>query len=317
MRCEKIDSNPSMLTPLVVYRCYEKTRLIKTHKFLNKTITTADGKPFNIIVTYARKAWLNGPIMAKWLQQVYYPHLQSTGLDVSKSILFMDNCSAHRTEECMGFFSQTGVGYEFFPPHCTPILQPLDQTVNREFKREYEKEWARWFQNTGCFGRTPAGNRKAATEKEVNEWVANALSRITAHKVRMSWQKSTCAPPHLLHLPGTCWRRVLGYLPASQTVPLVPLFHRHRSYYSGSHFRFPVAVGGEDKEEEEEDEQEGDEDAEDESMDAGGEGGTQSWEVVQDVPLHSLYDVGPPPPGVPTGRLRLLPRALLIMSRGK
>jgi transposase len=175
-----IDFQGRMLTPLVVYRCYEKKKLVKTHQFFKKTIM-ADGKPFDIWVTYARKAWLNATIMVKWLEQVYIPHLQATGQDISKSILFLDNCSAHKTEECLAFFSLAGVGYEFFPPHCTPILQPLDQTVNREFKREYEKEWAKWFQETGCFGRTPKGNRKAATEDEVNVWVAHKMSIVLPH----------------------------------------------------------------------------------------------------------------------------------------
>ena len=311
-----IDFQGRLLAPLVVYRCYEKKKLMKTHQFFKKTIITADGKPFDMWVTYARKAWLNGAIMAKWLQQVYHPHLQGTGQDISKSILFMDNCSAHKTEESMTFFSQAGVGYEFFPPHCTPILQPLDQTVNREFKREYEKEWAKWFQETGCFGRTPKGNRKAATNDEVNVWVANALSRVTAHMVRVSWEKSTCTPPHLLHLPDACWRRVLGCLPASQTVPLLPLLRRHRDYYSGSHFRCPVAVADRDKEEEEEEEKkekETDTAAEDEETDIGEESEVQSWQWVQDVPLTSLYNEVLPPPGVPSWRLRLHPQALLIV----
>ena len=307
-----VDFQGRMLTPLVVYRCYETKKFVKTHNIFKKTIITTDGKPFDIWVTYARKAWLNGTIMAKWLEQVYLPHLRATGLDISKFILFMDNCSAHRTDEAMAFFQQAGVGYEFFPPHCTPILQPLDQTVNREFKREYEKEWAKWFQETGCFGRTPKGNRKAATEDEVNVWVANALSRITPHMVRVSWEKCTCAPPHLLHLPETCWRRVLNYLPASQTVPLLPLLRRHRSYYSGSHFRFPVAVGDRDKEEEEK-EKEAEE--EDETMATEKDSGAPSWEVVEEVSLTSLYDVVSPPPGVSTGRLRLHPQALLIVRR--
>lgn len=311
-----IDFQGRMLTPLVVYRCYEKVKFVKTHQFFKKTIITTDGKPFHMWVTYARKAWLNGPIMAKWLQEVYHPHLQSTGQDISQSILFMDNCSAHRTDESMAFFQQKGVGYEFFPPHCTPILQPLDQTVNREFKREYEREWAKWFQETGCFGRTPQGNRKAATEDEVNVWVANALSRITPHMVRVSWQNSTCTPPHLMHLPETCWRRVLGYLPASQLVPLLPLLRRHRSYYSGNQFHFPVVerVAEEEKEEETEEEKEGDTEAEDEAMAVEEQRGAQSWQIVQEVPLTSLYNVVPSPPGVPTGRLRLHPQALLIVK---
>jgi hypothetical protein len=290
-------------------------KFVKTHQFFKKTIITSDGKPFDIVVTYARKAWLNGTIMAKWLMEVYHPHLQTTGLDISKSILFMDNCSAHRTDESMAFFQQAGVGYEFFPPHCTPILQPLDQTVNREFKREYEREWAKWFQETGCLGRTPKGNRKAATEDEVNVWVANALSRITPHMVRVSWQNSTCSPPHLMHLPEVCWKKALGYLPARQLIPLLPRLTRHRRYYSGKHFQFPVAERDRvEEEEEEEKEKEADTEAEDEEMVTEEDSGAQQWQVVQEVPLTSLYNILPSPPGVTTGRLRLHPQALLIVK---
>ena len=165
--------------------------------------------------------------------------------------------------------------------------------------REYEKEWAKWFQETGCFGRTPKGNRKAATEDEVNVWLASALSRITPHMVRVSWEKSTCAPLHLMHLPESCWRRVLDYLPASQTVPLLPVLRRHRSYYSGSHFRFPVTVAERDREEEEKESN-----AEDEEMDTEDESAADELQVVQEVPLTLLYDVMPSPPCIPTRRLR-------------
>ena len=169
----------------------------------------------------------------------------------------MDNCSAHKTEEVIAVLQQANMRHEFFPPHCTPILQPLDQTVNREFKREYEKEWARWFQERGCLGRTPMGNRKAATEEEVNVWVASALSRITPHMVRVSWEKSTCAAPHLMHLPATPWQSVLSFLPTAQQICLTPLLNSHRSFYDGSRFRFPVAVSrGQREEESESDEEE-------------------------------------------------------------
>ena len=43
------------------------------------------------------------------------------------------------------------------------------------------------------------------------------------------------------------------------------------------------------------------------------ESGAASWQVVQEVPLTSLYNVVSPPPGEPTGRLRLHPQALLIV----
>jgi hypothetical protein len=101
---------------------------------------------------------------------------------------------------------------------------------------------------------------------------------------------------------------VLDYLPASQLIPLLPLLKRHRTYYSGSHFRFPVAVATRAREEEEKELE-----AEDEEMATEDESAADELQVVQEVPLTSLYDVVPSPPGVPTGRLRLHPQALLIV----
>jgi hypothetical protein len=303
-----------MLIPLIIHRCYEEKVFVKTHQFFRRTILTTTGQPFDVWVTYTRKAWLNGPIMSKWLELVYLSHLSAIGQDTSKSILFMNNCSAHKTDECIAVIQQAGVGHEFFPPHCTPILQPLDQTVNREFKREYEKEWAKWFQETGCLGRTPKGNRKAATEDEVNVWVATALSRITPHMVRVSWEKSTCAPPHLMRLPEACWKHVVSFLPAVQLVPLLPLLTRHRSYYDGSRFRFPVADRKRRREEGEKEVADCESEAEDEEMQTDKESQARPWEIVEQVSLTQLYNTVPaPPPGVSTGRLRLHPQALLIV----
>ena len=143
----------------------------------------------------------------------------------------------------------------FFPPHFTPRLQPLDQAMNREFKRHYSAQWAEWFQTIGCFGRTPKANRKAVTEDEADRWVANALSLCTAHIGRVSWYRSTCAAPHLLQLPAELWRRVLDYLPASQTVPLVPLTQHHRRYYSAVDYKFLAAAGDREEERKEEEEE--------------------------------------------------------------
>ena len=296
-----IDFQGRMVTPLVVYPCNEKKKLVKTHQSFRKTITLKTGKSFEMLVTYARKAWLNSAIMAKWLAEVYHPHLLSTGQDLTQSILFMDNCSVHRTEECLAFFHRTGTRYEFFPPHFTPLLQPLDQAVNREFKREYSVEWAEWYQTIGCFGRTPKGNRKAATQDEVSRWVANALSRLTPHIGRVSWARSTHTAHHLLHLPVVLWQRVLSYLPASQTVTLSSLMQRHRRYYSGVDYRFPAVAGSRDREQEKrKSEEEGMEEEREE----------QEWGIVS---VDSLYDVTSLPAGVEAGTLRLHPRALLLM----
>jgi hypothetical protein len=69
-----------------------------------------------------------------------------------------------------------------------------------------------------------------------------------------------------------------------------------------------VAVAERDREEEEKELK-----AEDEEMATEDESAANELQVVQEVPLTSLYDVVPSPPGVPISRLRLHPQALLIV----
>ena len=96
---------------------------------------------------------------------------------------------------------------------------------------------------------------------------------------------------------------MLNYLPASQTVSLLPLMQHHRRYYSAADYRFPVAAGDRGRKERKEDEE----------AEMAEEKGDEEWQVVQGVSLDSLYDVVPLPPGVEAGRLRLHPQALLIV----
>jgi hypothetical protein len=70
-----------------------------------------------------------------------------------------------------------------------------------------------------------------------------------------------------------------------------------------------VAVAERGREEEEKELE-----AEDEEMATEDEIAADESQVVQEVPLTSLYDMVHSPPGVPTGRLRLHPQALLIVK---
>ena len=180
-----IDRAGSMIPPLIIHKCYEKKRFKKRHAFFLKSIPLDGGQQYNVWVTYANKSWLNGIIMRQWIDKVYMGHIRSRGIDVSQALLFMDNCSAHDNESAMQAMAEAKVRCEFFPPNCTPILQPLDQNVNKMLKEEYEKRWEKWFIEVGSRQLTRGGNRKRATDDEVNGWVASSLHAISAHVVRM------------------------------------------------------------------------------------------------------------------------------------
>ena len=137
---------------------------------------------------------------------------------------------------------------------------------------------------------------------------------VSHHTVRVSWERSACTSPHLMHLPLIPWKRLLSFLPTTQQICITPLLDRHRTFYDGSRFQFPVARRrrrrGEQSERVEEvksDEKEMEDDEEDE------EGEERPLEIIGQVPLTDLYHMVPPPPGQPTGRLRLHPSALLFV----
>ena len=97
-----------MVMPLIVYPCNEKQKLVKTHSILQKDHHPQDGQVVRDAGDVRSQAWLNSAIMTKWLAEVYHPHLLSTGQRLTQSILFMDNCSVQRTEECLAFSPHRG-----------------------------------------------------------------------------------------------------------------------------------------------------------------------------------------------------------------
>jgi len=212
-------------------------------------------------VTYARKSWLNSAILRLWLNGVYKTYLADNGIDLGKALLFMDGCSAHDGEEASQAIADADVACEYLPPHCTPILQPLDQNVNKQLKAEYGKLWEAWYQEKGCNNFTRGGNQKRATDDEVNQWIAQALMTITPDVVRKCWQSTTDVindPAHpryqrVMVLPHTVWSRVTSFLgdttvmlcnqqtKALQAVHLARYLTARRALYNGSRFSLPVS----------------------------------------------------------------------------
>jgi hypothetical protein len=263
----------TMFTPLIIHKSTSKKKVLT---FTTTSVRVKrDEKEFDvkIWVTYAPKGWLNGSMMMKWLELVYKDELVSRGIRVEDAVLFMDNCSAHDSDEVVAMMKGEGIKHEFFPPKCTPILQPLDQNVNQLFGYEYAKQWERWYMTKGAYDFTPAHNLRRAKDEEVNKWIAHALVSITPHIVRVSWERATSAPLHLLRLPPRPWERIRSFLSPRTGQVLTA----RRVLYDGSQFIFPVkkkrkrkvvveavngsGVGEERKEdgEDDEDEEEGDE----------------------------------------------------------
>ncbi len=226
----------TVFTPLVIYK---STSRLKVLRFIPTPVKITRDRveiEVKLWVTYARKGWLNGAMMMRWLDVVYRSELASRDIRVENATLFMDNCGAHDSEEVVAKMTGEGIRHVFFPPNTTPILQPLDRNVNQLFGAEYARQWERWYTMEGAYDFTPAGNLRRAKDEEVNRWVAHAVASITPHIVRVSWERAVSAPLHLLRLPARAWQSIESYLQPRLGMMLA----WRRGLYDGSQFTFPV-----------------------------------------------------------------------------
>ena len=225
-----------MVTPLVIRKGG------KTSRYFQKFYWEKHGGT-EMWVTENKKAWLDSASMAVWIEQVYVPFTRFIRRQrVSSTHLFMDNCSVHDSEVSMAAMARHYVECTFFPPNCTPILQPCDQNVNHIFKLQYEKCWAAWFDSFGHTDEnvTIHGNPAAAKEEEYMKWIGEALQSIDKKVIEDSWRMS-CAgyQASAFHLPSKLWLRVLTYLDMdSEQVQHVS--HIRKLYTAWRDYIFPV-----------------------------------------------------------------------------
>ena len=148
-------------------------------------------KTMTLYVSYNDTAYMNGEVMLGWIKKVYSPQSQQYITQPQQgynSHLFLDNCTSHATTDVEGAMDTEKIKAEFFPPNCTPILQPLDHSFNRTFKRGYEDEWRKWYHREGAYRKTKKGNKRKATVHTVHQWIATSLSNITAEHIKKCWE---------------------------------------------------------------------------------------------------------------------------------
>lgn len=227
-----------MVTPLVIRKGGKTSRYYQ--KFFHETHGGT-----SMWVTENKKAWLDSASMAVWIEEVYVPFIRFIRQQrIGHTHLFMDNCSVHDSEVSMTAMARHQVQCTFFPPNCTPILQPCDQNVNHVFKLQYEKRWAAWFDS---FGHTEAnvtvyGNPAAAKVEEYMKWIGEALQSVDKKVIEDSWQMS-CAgyQASVFHLPSKLWLRVLTYVDSSRDSEQLQHVSSIRKLYTAWHgYTFPV-----------------------------------------------------------------------------
>jgi hypothetical protein len=161
---------------------------------------------------------MNHVIMGKWIDQVYTQHITAKGQKPHCSILFMDNMGSHDTDEIEEVLTEKKLKTMLLPPNCTPLLQPLDHAITPPSSASTERLWAEWYKEVGCKRLTAKGNKKKATEEDVNGWVAGALHCITPELVRKCWRHTLMLPPCLVRLPAQIWEGITSFLTERERV---------------------------------------------------------------------------------------------------
>lgn len=88
------------------------------------------GKSMPVKYVCNTKAWMTWAIFSDWLKELD----REMGQQNRKICLLLDNCSAHHVDVQL-----SNVKLEYFPAHCTSLIQPLDQGVINSVKCAYRK----------------------------------------------------------------------------------------------------------------------------------------------------------------------------------
>ena len=204
-----------MLDPLVIHKCHKDTK--NQNEVRRLFIQTDNGVDVCMYVTKNESGWLNGILMQKWIRDIFTPAMQRSGRTARQQCLFMDNCSAHTTADVWNAMLDGCFQFEFFPPNCTPILQPCDMNVNRKFKRVWTSCWLDWFIEYGSTPAnwTPKQNPRKASDEVVHQWVARCMEAMTEKIVRDSWDRSVFAGWWCFMLERALFEIVAVYVAAS------------------------------------------------------------------------------------------------------
>jgi hypothetical protein len=126
-----------------------------------------------------QKAWMTQKLFEDWFFNCFAPSVEDFMKEKNlffKVLLIVDNASCHNAD-----INHPNIKIIYFPPNCTPLIQPLDQGVIQTFKLHYTKKL---FQN--IFNRLEKDNKLTITQalEELNivDCIKNVMSALTSIK---------------------------------------------------------------------------------------------------------------------------------------
>lgn len=120
-----------------------------------------------ILVEFNEKAYMNGELFYKYIQEHIIPVLGER-----PSLFALDLCSAHKTEPILQLLHSNHIIPSLIPPGCTSLVQPLDVSINKPLKgmiRDLTDEAILDCENVESFEKWSVGQRRVLTTNCVGD----------------------------------------------------------------------------------------------------------------------------------------------------
>lgn len=134
--------------------------------------------------TSTRSAWMTSFTFKNWFTNSFVPDvkafMRSQGLP-EKALLLLDNAPCHQLDDVCTDDGMIRV--LFFPPNCTPLIQPMDQNVIRIIKLNYKKSLLLYIMEKININEA----LKQVTLKEAVFFLANAWSSTKTEMIQSCW----------------------------------------------------------------------------------------------------------------------------------
>ena len=140
--------------------------------------------PAGLLYQVNAKAWFNEQVMLDWVKLVLAPYVATAPKGIVP-ILFLDMFKVHMMQSVVQAIQALGVQVEFIPAGCTGLVQPVDVGFNKSFKAKMREQFHTWI-----FAQDADQEIRAATRRELSEWIIDAQKNISEVTIRNAWKKS-------------------------------------------------------------------------------------------------------------------------------
>ena len=121
----------------------------------------------------------------EWIHDILIPHLDAEGRGEEEwALLILDPAVAHIHADTKELLKENRIALAMMPASTTYRFQMIDVVVGKPFKDYMSEEWAKWMINV-CESRgiTEAGNFRAPTPTDCNQWVVTAWEKVKSEAI--------------------------------------------------------------------------------------------------------------------------------------